>query len=516
MLLESRVAHPTTESEAARLASELYALECTAEALPGEYDDNFHLVTADDRHFVLKVMHPAHESSFVDMQARALQHLAKKLPDRELPRVIATNDGKLFTRVTAADGSPRFVWLLVYVQGQVLAKANPHTSELLASVGQLLGEIDTVLAGFDHPAAHRELQWDSARAAWIADSLNVIENESRRTLLKKFLALYQAEVVPALPHLRRTVIYGDANDHNVLVSDPWPQARRAKAVIDFGDMHHTITVSEPAIAAAYAILGKSDPLPAAQAVISGYHRAYPLQESEIKIIFPVIAMRLAVSVVLSAQRKKIRPDDPYVSVSEASAWQALERLDKINPRHAHYAFRDVCNLPPDPKSQVVAAFLQNVSSTASAILDIAPRKSRAHVFDLSVSSLFLGADPRSAECAALTAAIDAELQRANKALGIGRYNEARLLYTTPLFTASDSPTDEHRTIHLGIDIFVPPGAAVHAPLAATVEAFANNIQPLDYGPVVILKHATNTGEAFYTLYGHLSVESLKTSRSASK
>jgi 4-aminobutyrate aminotransferase-like enzyme/Ser/Thr protein kinase RdoA (MazF antagonist) len=509
MLLESRVAHPTTESEAVRLASELYALECTAQSLPGEYDDNFHLVTVGDRHFVLKVMHPARESSFVDMQVRALQHLAEKLPGRELPRAVATKDGKSFTRVTAADGSVRFVWLLAYVQGQVLAKANPHAPELLASLGRLLGEIDTALADFDHPAAHRELQWDSARAAWIADSLNVIEGESRRTLLKKILALYQTEVVPDLPQLRRTVIYGDANDHNVLVAEPWPQPRRAKAVIDFGDMHHTVTVSEPAIAAAYAILGKSDPLPAAQAVISGYHRAHPLQESEIKIIFPLIAMRLAVSVVLSAQRKKIRPDDPYVSVSEAFAWQALERLDKINPRYAHYAFRDACNLPPDPKSQIVAAFLQNVSSTASPVLDIAPRKSRAHVFDLSVSSLFLGADPRSVECAALTAAIDAELERENKALGIGRYNEARLLYTTPLFTDTRNPTDEHRTIHLGIDLFVPSGTAVHAPLAATVEAFANNTQPLDYGSVVILKHATDTGESFYTLYGHLSVESLK-------
>jgi len=52
------------------------------------------------------------------------------------------------------------------------------------------------------------------------------------------------------------VIYGDANDYNVLVSDPWPQPRTIAGVIDFGDVHHGLTVSEPAIAAAYAILGK--------------------------------------------------------------------------------------------------------------------------------------------------------------------------------------------------------------------------------------------------------------------
>jgi 4-aminobutyrate aminotransferase-like enzyme/Ser/Thr protein kinase RdoA (MazF antagonist) len=509
MLLESRVAHPTTESTAARLARELYGLDASAQALPGEYDDNFRLITPDERRFVLKVMHPARESSFVEMQVRALQHLAAKLPQQSLPRVVATSEGTPFKVVQDSEGHPRIVWLLTYICGDTLAKANPHSPGLLSSVGQLLGEIDSALADFDHPAAHRDLQWDSARALWIANASHAVGQPQQRALLEKVLALYRSEISPALPSARRSIIYGDANDHNVLVSDPWPQPRRAMAVIDFGDMHHTITVAEPAIAAAYALLGKSDPLAAAQSVISGYHRAYPLLESEIKMLFPLIAMRLAVSVTLSAQRKLLRPDDPYMAISEAPAWQALELLAEINPRYAHYAFRDACTFPSDPKSQAVTEFLRSSASSAAPILDIAPRKARSHVFDLSVSSLFLGADPQNADCAKLSAAIDEELQRANKALGIGRYNEARLLYTSPIFQTSRNATDEHRTIHLGIDLFVPPGSAVHAPLAGTVEAFADNAQSLDYGPLVILKHATSGGEAFYSLYGHLSRDTLK-------
>src|SRR5271167_2961051 len=397
MLLESRVPNPTTETEAIGLARNVYGLEVSAKSLPGEYDDNFHLTAADEHAFVLKVMHPARELSFVDMQARALEHLAKHLLHRELPRVIPTSDGKSFTTKRDPNSELRIVWLLSYIDGATLAQANPHSAELLASVGQLLGEMDSALAGLDHPAAHRELQWDSARAAWIAGSLDVIEKEQQRALLKKFVALYQSDVVPALPDIRRSVIYGDANDHNVLVGEPWPQPRRARAVIDFGDMHHTVTVSEPAIAAAYAILGKDDILPAAAAVISGHHRAHPLQETEIKIIFPLIAMRLAVSVVLSAQRRKPRPQDPYVSISEAPAWQALERLDKINSRFAHCAFRDACNFPPDLKNASVTDYLRTVSVGAAPILVVDPRGVPVHVFDLSVSSSFLGADPQNAE-----------------------------------------------------------------------------------------------------------------------
>ena len=509
MLLESRVLPGTTESQAARLARELYDLDVTAKFLPGEYDDNFHLLTPDHRAFVLKVMHPAREKSFIDTQVQALQHLAEHLPNRHLPRVIPNNRGDLFTTITSPDGDARIVWLLTFIAGVTLASAHPRSFQLLHSVGQLLGELDAALANFAHPAAHRELPWDSARAAWIADSLDAIENPSRRSLVKKFLALYHSEVQPLLPSLRRSVIYGDANDHNVLVGEPWPQPRLARAVIDFGDMHFGLTASEPAIAAAYAILGQPDPLSAAASLVSGYQQAYELQQTELKILFPLIAMRLAVSVVLSARRKRLRPNDPYLTISEAPAWQALERLGKINPRFAHYVFRDACGFPAVPKSSSIAKYLKEVSPGAAPILDADQRSALVHALDLSVGSSFLGADPANAELSKLTNKISAELHRAKSAIGVGRYNEARALYTSPSFQTSNRPTDEHRTIHLGLDLFAPPGTPVHSPLPATIEAFANVAQPLDYGPVILLKHATSAGENFYTLYGHLSANSLK-------
>ena len=68
MMPEARVAPPITAVEAARIALDLFGLHATAHFLPGEYDDNFHLQSADGRAFVLKVMHPSREEFFVDMQ----------------------------------------------------------------------------------------------------------------------------------------------------------------------------------------------------------------------------------------------------------------------------------------------------------------------------------------------------------------------------------------------------------------------------------------------------------------
>src|SRR5256885_1402554 len=83
-------------------------------------------------------------------------------------------------------------------------------------------------------------------------------------------------------------------------------------------------------------LGKADPLSAAAEVVAGYHRAFPLEEEEVAALFPLMAVRLAVSVTNSADRKKVKPGDAYVTVSEEAAWHALEQLAKIHPRFAHY------------------------------------------------------------------------------------------------------------------------------------------------------------------------------------
>ena len=508
MSLEARIGPPIAEAEAVHIAHELYGVKGSAQALPGEYDDNFHLIGADGREYVLKVMHPARERSFIDMQCQALRHLAQRAPHLSLPRVLPDHDGEFFSAVTLADGSTHLVWLLTFVKGTILAKVHPHAPELLGDLGRFLGEMDAALHSFSHPAAYGELKWDSTRAAWIKNYVHHIAEAKRRALVEKFLGFYDSDVIPALPQLRRSVIYGDANDYNVLVGDPWPQPRKITSVIDFGDMHHGLTVSEPAIAAAYAILGKKDPLQAAAAIVAGYHKAFPLEEPELSVLFPLIAARLAVSVVNSACRKLLKPDDPYVTVSEAPAWQTLQRLAEIHPHLAHYTFRAACGFPAVPQGGEVKDWLRANAGSAASILETEVRTAPSIVFDLSVGSTFLGADPSAGEVGKLTQKIFSEIKQAGADFGVGRYDEPRSLYTSPLFSASADPADERRTIHLGIDLFVEPGTAVRAPLDGVVHIVANNSAPMDYGPLVILQHETGDGEKFFTLYGHLTKDSL--------
>jgi 4-aminobutyrate aminotransferase-like enzyme/Ser/Thr protein kinase RdoA (MazF antagonist) len=507
MMREDAVSATIDEPEAEALARELHGLEATARALPGEYDHNFRLTGADGQAFVLKVMHPARERALVELQLEALEHLARRAPALTLPRVRRSRDDRAIVTARDRDGQERLVWMLTYVPGGTLADARPRTPGLLASLGRFLGEMDAGLVGFAHPAARRELKWDLARAGWIREHLGSIPEGSRRALVERFLSLHDSDVVPALPRLRQSVIHGDANDHNALVDDPGPEPRRVVSVIDFGDMVETATVFEVAIAAAYAILGMADPLEAAAAVVGGYHRAFPLTEAEVALLYPLIGSRLAVSVTNAAARKAQRPDDPYVTISEAPAWAALERLAAIHPRLAHYTFRQACGLQPVPGSESVVRWLQANAATASPLLETDLRTAPCLVFDLSVGSLLLGADPRAAATEVLSETLSREMDRAGVRVGVGRYDEARLFYAAPLF-AGDGPDDERRTVHLGIDLFVEAGSALFAPLAGTVHTVANNTARQDYGPLMILRHETGGGPTFFTLYGHLSEDSI--------
>lgn len=100
--------------------------------------------------------------------------------------------------------------------------------------------------------------------------------------------------------------------------------------------------------------------------------------------------------------------------------------------------------------------------------------------------------------------IHAALAESGRTWGIGGYGERRFFYEkSELFRSGD----EYRSIHLGLDIWLPAGTAFSSPLPARVHSFQNNAHFLDYGPTIILEHDIN-GTVFWTLYGHLSMESL--------
>lgn len=94
----------------------------------------------------------------------------------------------------------------------------------------------------------------------------------------------------------------------------------------------------------------------------------------------------------------------------------------------------------------------------------------------------------------------------NKArVAYGGYLEKRDLYQRS--TVFNAPQTAERNIHIGLDLWIKAGTPVLAALDGVVHSFKNNTAWGDYGPTILLKHTLNNCE-FYTLYGHLSLESI--------
>jgi murein DD-endopeptidase MepM/ murein hydrolase activator NlpD len=101
--------------------------------------------------------------------------------------------------------------------------------------------------------------------------------------------------------------------------------------------------------------------------------------------------------------------------------------------------------------------------------------------------------------------IEKKLVKNHAKVAYGGYNEERNLYKrSSVF--NDNKTEE-RNIHIGLDLWIEAGTPVLAALDGTVHSFNYNNNLGDYGPTIILEHQLEN-QIFYTLYGHLSLESI--------
>ncbi|MEK6410780.1 MAG: aminotransferase class III-fold pyridoxal phosphate-dependent enzyme [Acidobacteriota bacterium] len=510
-----------SEADAARLALELYGLTGPAKELNSERDQNFHIEADSGERFVLKIAAAAERRATLEFQNAVMAHLGERVRSGFIPQLRKTKSGEDIATVADENGTPHFVRLLTYHPSALLAEVNPHTPELLQSLGHFLGEIDKALDGFTHPASRRELKWDLQGALWIKEYTHHIAAPERRTIVEHFIRQFETRVVAhadslrtggrklaaCATTLRTSVVHNDANDYNVLVRDDGTGRKTVSGIIDFGDMLHTYTASEVAVAAAYAMLDKPDPLAAAAEIVAGYHDVFPLTELELEVLYPLMCMRLAVSVTNSVLQQKLHPENKYLLVSERPAWRLLEKLRRVDPALPHYLFRNACKLPPCAESGGVIAWLKKSAGSFGPVVEADLKRDKLVVFDFSVGSPEFSDPTELADTEAFTAKVFAGMKAAGARTGIGRYNEPRLLYTSEVFKSADG---ERRTIHIGMDLFMAAGSPVFAPLDGVIHSFANNVAPLDYGPAIIVQHEADEGRVkFFTLYGHLSEDSLE-------
>lgn len=104
--------------------------------------------------------------------------------------------------------------------------------------------------------------------------------------------------------------------------------------------------------------------------------------------------------------------------------------------------------------------------------------------------------------------VNNKLEYSHARYGIGGYAEHRTVYSASKVFDGHKHGEEPRRMHLGTDIWGKPNTAVIAPLEGIVHSFAFNNRFGDYGATIILSHNLQDF-SFFTLYGHLSLNSIK-------
>lgn len=490
--------------QAAHITRDLYGITASASPLTSERDQNFLLETAAGERFVLKIANASEDRALLEAQNAAMARVAAETG--LAPRVIDVNGETIFSH--RGRSSTYFVRLLSWIHGEPLGAVRRHSDVLIEDLGRRLADTDRALAHFDHPAVQRHFYWDVAHGrSVVKDYARHIDDAGLRARIEQWTADLTTHLDPLTPFLRRSVIHNDSNDYNVLVDvsgDVWSRCERVAGVIDYGDIVHSFTVADLAIAMAYLVLDKRDPLGAAVPLVRGYHSSLPLTETELAAVFDLARLRLCMSVAISAGQQRQRPHDTYLGISQGPIERTLPGVMAIPRRFAEAAFRHACGLDPLPASGRVVRWL----ATQERSPVIATDPASTITIDLSVGSALMSGNPAENFEPALTAQIADRMREAGATTALGRYREPRL-YLAPSFGGSDD--GERRTVHLGVDFFVQPGTTVHAPLDGVVHIATDNAAPLDYGPLVILRHETGTGDTFYTLHGHLTRESIASS-----
>jgi 4-aminobutyrate aminotransferase-like enzyme/Ser/Thr protein kinase RdoA (MazF antagonist) len=489
-------------SEAVKnLTSRYYNLNGQLKKLPGEVDINFYLETIEGRAFTIKISRPETDENEIAVQMAIMEHLAKSDFPVDFPTVIPTIEGKAFVDI----GNGQFMRIQQWVPGRMLAEVNPRTNHLYRSWGELCGSFSVNLKNFDHSAAHRFYKWNPSETLYSRKYRQYILDPKRLEIADHFWGLFEKEALPELSNLRKSVNYNDAHEHNLLVNFDLENPL-ITGVIDFGDALYCETINELAIACAYAGMYCPDPVLAMSKVVEGYNTVFPVTEKELSVLFPLIGARLMITVASAAYNKYLEPENEYLVISEKPAWDLLTKLRNLSPDFVHYTFRKACGLMPCPKHSKFDLWITDNRVQLRPVLDMTAQRSVD--LDLSVGSLDLGNNTNFESIESFKRTIRNILIDKGGDLGQGGYGEVRPFYSTDAYKVMGNSGAQWRTVHLGHDVWMPAGTDVLAPLDGIVHSFKDNDNERDYGPTIILEHRVDNNLSFYTLYGHLSRESL--------
>lgn len=326
-----------------RLLAEHYAIEVVRlTPLGGETDQNLRVQTSSGTTWFARLSAAAPEE--MAWQNSILEHLAQTAPGLPVPFLLRTTDGKLGHLSHTGDSTPVTLRVMSWMPGRTMAEAGHHPTTLLHQFGLTAGRLSAALSTMAAPLHQRTHDWDmrAAREA-VAAARSAIEDPAHVANVDQAMAWYD-RVAPGLGNLPQGVVHHDLNDANVLVGSDSDGELVITGIVDVGDALHSARVTELAIAVAYAMVAKDDPLGAATAVIAGFNETVPLSGDELCAVYPLALARLCMN-ASTWSRRVLATGSAYGRARMHDTWPTLAKCVRVHPDLAEETFRIACGLP---------------------------------------------------------------------------------------------------------------------------------------------------------------------------
>ncbi|XP_052865241.1 hydroxylysine kinase [Anopheles cruzii] len=334
----SQIRPTVTEDEVRKLAERLYGIIVLESCELESYDDRNFMIQADSyvknpilksinaSGYVMKIANSldSRDESFFEAQNEIMMHLKKR--DIKCPVPKQNIYGK-YHSIEKLGSSEHIVRLLEYIPGKIFHGV-PHPDEMFYQAGQFIARIDSALKGMDKTKIlHRQSIWMLESFPKLHDFMYVVKDEHHKDIIEQVLHAFQKRIIPHLDEFQQGVIYGDFNEHNIIVNKKAADSKNYEitGIIDFGDVCYSRYVFELAIAMTYMMLESND-LDTGGLVIAGYSMIRHIPQHEKEVLRVAVAARLCQSLVLGLYTATVDSNNRYILSTQTRGWSMLEAL----------------------------------------------------------------------------------------------------------------------------------------------------------------------------------------------
>lgn len=406
----------------------------------------YFLIDNGHMRYLLKVAPADGPIEEIEAEHALMRHILRSPDGPRVPEPVVARDGG-DTLVLPLGGEERRIRLLTFLEGEPPPAGEKLSDQAIAAFGAISAALARSLQDFEHPVLEREPEGDLRKAGpQTVSLLSAVTDQDIRDVIAKAMVTALRRIQPLGPSLRVAAAHQNLNAGTV-TGEETDGRWLPTGVTDFTGISNGWLVAGFANTCAYLLADRDGDPFALLPAIRAYHEIYPLTQSELEALWPLVVARTGILAAEAESRQARSPDDPQAMQETEKRRAVLNGATSVSAAHVFASILDVTGT------------VKPLPEIGRLLPDIDPDSFR--MVDLSVTSpLLYGGNWTDADNDwKLLAHIAWETGRAST-----RYGEYRLSKSLT------DPQQEPESFALHIDACIPARTAAVAPFAGTLKA----------------------------------------------